>query len=308
MMNRICEELKDINLTGNIVPPSWFDKIKTMNGRTDLVAINILSDIIYWYRPKVVRDESSGAFIRYEQKFKADMLQKSYLSYAEMLGVSKRTVMRSFQNLERLNLIRKEFRNIHSKTGLPINNVMYVEPILENILEIPSKSVLSQRKKSHSVDDKLGGTNTESTSKINTEISPLSKIDSGTAPGSIIQLKELIEPDILLIIEEFPKKLRPVILEFCKLWKIPPPKPKKEGGGEFAYWIMGAENLLDACGEFGAEAVRAEYENWSRLSIRHKYDVKSPMSIARATRAACGPLREARKYQDYGEKPFCLRC
>ena len=40
-----------------------------------MVAITILSEIFYWYKPTEIKDERTNE-IQYKQKFKADKLQK----------------------------------------------------------------------------------------------------------------------------------------------------------------------------------------------------------------------------------------
>ncbi len=135
-MNKVCEQMKSINIEGNIIPISWYKHIKTKNGSIDHVAITLLADIIYWYRPIEIRDQTSGNIIEYKQKFRADKLQKSYGEYAALFGYSKRQVKRAIDNLVDLSLLNREFRNIRTKSGLPINNVMFLEPIIDNIVDL----------------------------------------------------------------------------------------------------------------------------------------------------------------------------
>ncbi len=44
-------EMVHIPITGNIVPPQWFQTITFESGKPDTNSILILSDILYWYRP-----------------------------------------------------------------------------------------------------------------------------------------------------------------------------------------------------------------------------------------------------------------
>ena len=46
--NPIVDAIGQINITGNIVPASWFRKITLGSGRPDTVAIIILSELLYW--------------------------------------------------------------------------------------------------------------------------------------------------------------------------------------------------------------------------------------------------------------------
>jgi len=134
----ICEKIMKLGITGNIVPHNWFKTIlmETEKGKSkpDLLAINILSDVVYWYRPTEIRDEKTGYIINYKAKFKADMLQKSYKDYADFYGLSKRQIKRAIDNLVLLGLIKREFRKITIRNNNTIlNNVMYICPVAETI-------------------------------------------------------------------------------------------------------------------------------------------------------------------------------
>lgn len=59
--NAIVDVMGTMNITGNIVPLSWFKKMTYDNGRTDYAGAMILADIVYWYRPSVIVDENSGS-------------------------------------------------------------------------------------------------------------------------------------------------------------------------------------------------------------------------------------------------------
>jgi len=150
-LNPISESLKaDLSwLTGNITPISWYQHIRTPatptkpKGSPDAIAVALLSDIMYWYRPTEIRAEGTGQVLGYTQKFSADQLQKSYQSYATMFGVSKNKVKESFDLLEDLKLINREFRVVTLPiSGLVLSNVMFIEPILNNVRKIstPPKS------------------------------------------------------------------------------------------------------------------------------------------------------------------------
>jgi len=136
-MNKICKKLINVNLTGNVVPNTWYQHI-TMGKRKnpDLLAILILADIIYWYRPSEIRSPETNEIIGYKQKFQGDMLQKTYQSYATFFGVSKYQVKRAIDNLVKLGLVRREFRNVEAKNGTTIANLMHLEPVIDNVLKI----------------------------------------------------------------------------------------------------------------------------------------------------------------------------
>lgn len=130
----ILMQVKDMGITGNIVPISWFKTIryksKNKVGKPYLLAINILSDIVYWYRPAEVRDEATGELIGYKKKFKGDLLQRSYSQMAEMFGCSKREATNAIVRLEQLGVVKRHFRVIRSENFVA-NNVLFIELIPE---------------------------------------------------------------------------------------------------------------------------------------------------------------------------------
>ncbi|SFE24860.1 hypothetical protein SAMN04324257_01089 [Thermoanaerobacter thermohydrosulfuricus] len=133
---KIVMEVTQIDFQGNITPQNWYKYIKTDAGKPDPIAVSLLADIVYWYKATEFRDEVTGEVIGYKKKFKGDKLQKSYEQFANQFGYSKVQVKRALKRLEKQGLITLEFRNITTKTGLKLTNVMYIEPIPEKIREI----------------------------------------------------------------------------------------------------------------------------------------------------------------------------
>ena len=88
--NDTVDRLSRIRFTGNVIPPAWYRTILRDTGKPYLIAIVILSDIVYWYRAAEVRDEGSGQLLGYRKRFKADLLQRSYQQIAEQFGITKR--------------------------------------------------------------------------------------------------------------------------------------------------------------------------------------------------------------------------
>jgi hypothetical protein len=144
-INPVCQQMLNCRLTGNITPISWFRTILTGSGKPDVVAIILLSDIVYWYTPVMTRDEHTGDVIGIQQKFQADKLQKTYQEYADIFGFSKNQIKNAIDNLCSQGLITREFRHIKTGTGLAITNVMYIEPIFDNIVKISNKIRSTQK-------------------------------------------------------------------------------------------------------------------------------------------------------------------
>lgn len=115
-----------VHMTGNIIPPSWFQQLTLPNGKPNLPAIIILSDIVYWFRPIEVRDEATGRPLQPRQKFQADKLQMSYSAWAEMFGFGKDQVRAACHYLEEKGLISIEYRTIEPN-GVKCNNVTFFD-------------------------------------------------------------------------------------------------------------------------------------------------------------------------------------
>ena len=170
------------DFSGNLVPHTWFEHIRR-GRKANLHAILILSEIVYWYRPTAVKDENTGKLLGYRKKFWADMLQRSYISFAEQFGISKDQAKDAIDDLIRLGLIRREFRNLVSKTGIRMINVMYLEPVPSAIAAITGPKAAKELPPENPPDlleeiypggvqnqgeegMEKGGTNTEITSEI----------------------------------------------------------------------------------------------------------------------------------------------
>lgn len=138
IVNPVVWEMRKIAIDGNIVPHAFFSHVvwKTKGGKIhpQLLAINILAEIVYWYRPSEKIDEQSG-HVSYSQKFRADKLQQSYAQLASKFGVTKRLVKEACDFLKDLGLIDVEFRDI-KVNGQTLRNVMYIEPRLEQRMNI----------------------------------------------------------------------------------------------------------------------------------------------------------------------------
>ena len=124
-VNDISDKVGEINFSGNIIPPIWFQTITNNKGRPHLLAIMILSEIVYWYRPVEERDEETGNVTGYRTKFRSDLLQKSYASLAEHYQVSKGQATDAVVLLEKIGVVQRVFRTV-SRNGTLFNNVLFL--------------------------------------------------------------------------------------------------------------------------------------------------------------------------------------
>ena len=134
--NNTCDAMAKLHLCGNIIPQIWHKTIVSeKTGKADLIAINILADIAYWYRPAEERDELTGETVGYHPKFAADILQRSYDDLAEHFGISKGQAKCAVIRLEQLGVVRRVFRKI-SVGGISIPNVLFLALNVDRLREL----------------------------------------------------------------------------------------------------------------------------------------------------------------------------
>src|SRR3972149_5329615 len=61
----VVDQFATMAFEGNTTPPSWYRHIrfqedKKGNVKPDPIAVTLLADIVYWYRPYTPRDENTG--------------------------------------------------------------------------------------------------------------------------------------------------------------------------------------------------------------------------------------------------------
>ena len=51
--NIIVDQVGQMGITGNIVNPNWNYYVTNESGKTNYLAVQILAEIVYWYRPAI---------------------------------------------------------------------------------------------------------------------------------------------------------------------------------------------------------------------------------------------------------------
>lgn len=173
----------DLNMEGNIIPHEWYKHIKFENEKVDINSIVILAEIVYWHRPTVIKDEATGMIKGYKKKFKADLLQRTYESFANQFGLSKRQVSDAIKRLEKAGLVTRVFRNI-MVGGMFISNVLFIKLHADKVKEITLGTVPYHVETSYPHTQEViphsanRHTYTESTTKTTTKIKKISIDDS----------------------------------------------------------------------------------------------------------------------------------
>jgi len=250
--NKVVFAIGGLNFDGNIIPHEWYQYLKTQNDVPHMTAIIILSEVLYWYRPTIIRDEYTGKVIGYRQKFKADKLQRSYQSFVEQFGFSKGQVKSAVDYLVDEGYLTREFRNITVGDGLKLSNVMYLEPVIDAIERITKPQPLDVSEElvdaPQEIDtppittkSNIGGvgqsthggyaggvTNTETTTEISTETTTEKESGANAPAAAEPPAENPIQPsvkgrrkrppkDVLTPEQEQERKrLIPVIREVCK--------------------------------------------------------------------------------------------
>ena len=133
--NHIVDAIGKINITGNIIPEAWYKTLQKTRKHPYLHAIILLSEIVYWYRPKEVCDEATGERT-YKKKFAADLWQVSMSTLSDKFGLSKDQARAALDFLEvDIQVIKRHYRTIDSRTG-KLSNVMYIELIPDVLMNL----------------------------------------------------------------------------------------------------------------------------------------------------------------------------
>lgn len=128
--NTIVNEVGKMAFTGNVISESWYNTVIAANGRVNLLAVNLLAEIVYWYKPTEIRDERTGD-VTWEKKFAdEDYLQKSYAQICNKYNVSVKQAREALIVLETLGVVKRHFKTVQTEMG-KIPNVMYLELIPE---------------------------------------------------------------------------------------------------------------------------------------------------------------------------------
>lgn len=135
--NPIVDKVAQMHFRGNVIPKVWFNIIKYENGKPNLVAIILLSEIVYWYRPVEIRDEE-GCFVYHKRKFAdEEFLQKSYKQISQELGVTLCQAKNAVIFLEKeTQVIKRHFRTVKAGKGVVLPNVMFIELFPDKLKEI----------------------------------------------------------------------------------------------------------------------------------------------------------------------------
>lgn len=155
------DNVASLNLEGNIIPHCWYNHICFPSGKPDLIGMMILAEIVYWYRPKAIKCESTGKLLGQTKRFSGDMLQRSLKSFAEQFGITKRQAQDALMRLKKLGVVETQLRTVRTKSSA-MGNVLYIAPVTDKLKQIESAVPLIRS-------NVLGGTKIKNTENIDVE-------------------------------------------------------------------------------------------------------------------------------------------
>lgn len=200
------DALYGIDFTGNTIPHSWYGTIQTEKGKPDMNAIAILSEILYWHRPRESCEDGDSGETVLVKRFGKDMLQLSYGQLNKKFHLSKAQCRRAMRNLERLGVIKRHLRDFDTEAGDRLNNVMFIELFSDRLLQLTfpgedapgAKKVTRVSSGMNEVIDSVGSggigkdtTNTKNTTEITTKDYPLYR-------SELERVRDQIDYDILI--------------------------------------------------------------------------------------------------------------
>lgn len=142
------EQMWSMNFSGNIIPMTWYKTITKQDGKPDMTAITLLSEIVYWYRPQEIRDEISGEFLGLRKRFHDDnYLQKGYQELADTFGFGYQEVRRAIMRLEDIGVIARVLQSVPSARGVLPNTLfidLNVDRLAELTYQVPEKAAKAE--------------------------------------------------------------------------------------------------------------------------------------------------------------------
>lgn len=129
-VTQLVAAVASLQVAGNVIPRRWYSEILLPSGKPDLVAITILAEIVYWYRPiELAPDPKEPTVTLYARKFKSEFWQCSYSYWHRHFGLTKRQCQRAMQKLEELKLAHRQIDKHILVEGKTFGNVMYLVPV-----------------------------------------------------------------------------------------------------------------------------------------------------------------------------------
>jgi hypothetical protein len=190
--NSIVNAVGKMAFTGNVIPESWYKTVVSANGRVNLLAVNLLGEIVYWYRPMEVRDERSGDVTWVKKFADEEYLQKSYAQICEKYNVSTKQAREALIVLEKLGVVKRHFRTIETEMG-KCPNVMYIELIPDALYKLTYPEPADENGKTSFPSDKEVFTKKETHPSSEVRTNTKNTTETTTKTTTTAQARDVVE-------------------------------------------------------------------------------------------------------------------
>lgn len=99
------------HLNGNVIPNWWYQKFTNGRGAPDLPLISVLSEIVYWYRPKKAKDSTTGQ-TPCPSKFAGNVWKTFYEHFETKFGFTREKIRKILVKLETIKIVTRELRTV----------------------------------------------------------------------------------------------------------------------------------------------------------------------------------------------------
>ncbi len=126
----------EMNIQGNIVPQMWYYTVVSDSGKSYMLAIAILADIVAGYQIREKRDDTTGDVIGLEKILNDELLKRSYLYYEALLNEEHKNIQRAIAFLEGKGLVKRIFRKVKGADGRFKGSVLFLHINLDVLYDI----------------------------------------------------------------------------------------------------------------------------------------------------------------------------
>lgn len=116
-----------------VMPKIWRKTVVNDKGQTQRRAMEILAEIVYWYRPS----KGNATLTKGEKKFGGKVFQKKIADWAKEYDVSEKSIQRDLDFLQDdLHVIRKWTEKYKNNSGEVRSKPMCIELDVENLYRL----------------------------------------------------------------------------------------------------------------------------------------------------------------------------
>lgn len=281
---KTIEAISNIDFTGDLVPHSWFQHMLLPTGKADLLGIQILADIVFWYRKKSARHPGQSA-----KKFHGDMLQHNASYYAEKFRHTKRQIRDAIKRLETGGFIERQFRTVGLGVGSKLlGNLQYLAPIVTAIAAMQTHRAQTPLQ-TNTVNQDLNhfAEPSEDSSTRHVRITDTTNINAETSTS---EFTDESAPELNSMPNHLPKHAEPVAHEITTPPKITVSNAQKPTD----YSVLRKPTRMPATNHDAEQSVTNEH---------HSLDSKTTQSIANQSQQSLAAARQTHPQKTFRMSP-----